>query len=262
MKRGLLVYERDDAAQNSRFIELSRKWAGKLGLSLELCYADALGSAVAGMDFALLRTRAPNLHSLVEAAGARCFNSARLNAVANDKMLCYDVLRDHVPMAASFDASLYDSPPFLPCVVKSAHGHGGKNVYLIYDKPSYLAALANIATDRAILQPFVDPGRDKRIYVIGGKIRCAMLRTSRSDFRSNYKLGGSAEAVSVSEEEAAIVETVQSMLPMDYAGVDIIYDHGHPLLGELEDPVGARMVYEHSDIDIICDLMEYIASVL
>ena len=262
MKRGLLVYEREDAAQNSRFIELSREWAERFGLSLELCYADALESSVYGMDFALLRTRAPVLHSLVEASGARCFNSARLNAVANDKMLCYDVLRDHVPMLTSLDALFYDSPPFLPCVVKSAHGHGGKNVYLVYDKPSYLSALSNIAPDRAILQPFADPGRDKRIYVIGGKPRCAMLRTSKKDFRSNYKLGGSAEAVSISAGEADIVNAVQALLPMDYAGVDIIYEHGRALLGELEDPVGARMVYEHAGIDIIRELIEYIASCL
>lgn len=262
MKRGLLVYEDEDIPQNSRFILYARDAAQELRLSLELCRAKELEASLSGIAFAILRTRAPKMHNIAEAAGVRCFNSARLNETANDKMLCYDLLHDHVPMPPSFDALLSDSPPFLPCVVKPAHGHGGINVSLVYDKPSYLQALAKCAPDRPLVQRFVDPSLDKRIYVIGGKPVCAMLRSSNADFRSNYKLGGSAKLSEISEEELEIVKTVQKLIPIDYAGVDIVYDKGRPMLGEIEDPVGARMVYENTDINIIAEFIKYVYSLL
>ena len=35
------------------------------------------------------------------------------------------------------------------------------------------------------------------------------------------------------------------------AGVDLLYDHGQPVIGEVEDVVGSRMLYKTSDIDIV-----------
>ena len=35
------------------------------------------------------------------------------------------------------------------------------------------------------------------------------------------------------------------------AGVDLLYDHGQPVVGEVEDVVGSRMLYKTSDIDIV-----------
>ncbi len=35
------------------------------------------------------------------------------------------------------------------------------------------------------------------------------------------------------------------------AGVDLLYDQGRPVIGEVEDVVGSRMLYQTSDIDIV-----------
>ena len=39
--------------------------------------------------------------------------------------------------------------------------------------------------------------------------------------------------------------------PLCFAGVDLLYDQGSPVLGEVEDVVGSRMLYKVSDVDII-----------
>ena len=39
-----------------------------------------------------------------------------------------------------------------------------------------------------------EPGVDMRVYVLGGEVLAAVRRTSRSDFRSNFKLGGDVAA--------------------------------------------------------------------
>ena len=103
-------------------------------------------------------------------------------------------------------------------------------------------------------------GRDKRVYVLGGKIVVAMLRKSDTDFRSNFCLGGQAEQVDVTPEEADYIARLCDTLSIDFAGIDFLYDGGHPLLGEMEDIVGARMVYSLTDIDIIDDYVDYILS--
>jgi glutathione synthase/RimK-type ligase-like ATP-grasp enzyme len=102
-----------------------------------------------------------------------------------------------------------------------------------------------------------------RVYVIGGKPAAAMLRSSDTDFRSNFSLGGRAETVPVSElawDEAEIVRAVCRELPLHYAGVDIMHDNGRAVLNEIEDPVGARMLYINTAIDPARLHAEYLES--
>ena len=46
------------------------------------------------------------------------------------------------------------------------------------------------------------------------------------------------------------------------AGVDLLYDQGHPVLGEVEDVVGSRMLYQTSDLDIVGLYLDGIAAKL
>ena len=49
-----------------------------------------------------------------------------------------------------------------------------------------------------------------------------------------------------------------SPLGAHYYGVDFVFNHGKAVFNELEDTVGARMVYDLTDIDIIEMYIEYI----
>lgn len=250
--RGALLYEREDAAQNARFIELCMEAAAARRMEVSLAYADALPAALSEdlPDWALIRTRSAGQGAHWEAAGVRTFNKSALNALCNDKRSTYRALNQSVPMLPTvclYPGDAPSPPPFLPCVVKPARGHGGEDVRLCRDEAAYHAAL-DACRMEAVVQPFADAGRDMRLYVIGGKVICAMLRENDRDFRSNYKLGGHAKPVTPGRGELEIAEAVCARYAPDYIGIDIIYDKGRPVLNELEDPVGARMVYENTDL--------------
>ena len=40
------------------------------------------------------------------------------------------------------------------------------------------------------------------------------------------------------------------MMKFDFAGIDLIFHEGRPVLNEIEDVVGSRMLYAHTDLDI------------
>ena len=48
----------------------------------------------------------------------------------------------------------------------------------------------------------------------------------------------------------------------DYYGIDFVFDGGQPVFNEIEDTVGARMVYSVTDIDILDLYCDYIKKVL
>ena len=59
-------------------------------------------------------------------------------------------------------------------------------------------------------------------------------------------------------EDLALAKRIIDLVDGDYYGIDLIYDGNRPVFNELEDTVGARMVYDLTDIDIIGMYCEYI----
>ena len=90
----------------------------------------------------------------------------------------------------------------------------------------------------------------------------AILRESKDDFRSNYCLGGNAVPYELSEGERAHVNRIISLLDGDYYGIDFVFNNGKIVFNEIEDTVGARMVYDKTDIDILGLYCEYIKNTI
>jgi glutathione synthase/RimK-type ligase-like ATP-grasp enzyme len=103
-----------------------------------------------------------------------------------------------------------------------------------------------------------NPGRDVRVYVIGKKIIAAMLRVSETDFRSNFCLGGKAEIYNLNEDEKKLINKIISLFDFDFVGIDFVFNDGKIIFNEIEDVVGSRMLYTHTDIDIAQLFVEYI----
>ena len=132
----------------------------------------------------------------------------------------------------------------IPAVKKKIDGHGGSEVFMLTEAEPF--------EEGYVYQKLCDtPGRDLRVWVMGGEIITAMLRESKTDFRSNFCLGGSATPYTLSEQETALVKKITALVKSDYIGIDFIFHNGKPVFNEIEDTVGARMVYEHTDIDIL-----------
>ena len=60
------------------------------------------------------------------------------------------------------------------------------------------------------------------------------------------------------EKEKSLVKRILSLVESDYIGIDFLFDGGHLIFNEIEDTVGARMVYDKTDIDIIKLYCDYI----
>ncbi|MDE7124843.1 MAG: hypothetical protein K2N83_05095, partial [Eubacterium sp.] len=103
-----------------------------------------------------------------------------------------------------------------------------------------------------------DLGKDLRVWLIGGRIIASVLRESKSDFRANFCLGGNAYIYKLSEEETALVKKISSLVDYDYIGIDFVFNKGKIVFNEIEDSVGARMIYSKTNIDIIEEYCKHI----
>ena len=125
--------------------------------------------------------------------------------------------------------------------------------------------MQKISPEPALQQAVVsDAGQDLRVYILGEKILAGVMRTAREGVVSNFKKGGQVELHQLTQEERSLAEQViqrfhDAGAPLIMAGVDMLYDHGHPLIGEIEDVVGSRMLYQTSDIDIVALYLDEIS---
>ncbi|MBO4562421.1 MAG: hypothetical protein J5772_02290 [Clostridia bacterium] len=271
MKRACILYKKEDAARNGVLINkyfsaLKRAgYAPSLIITDRLNHEDVLLMAF-GADAVINRTRDHLLARALEEAGLFVTNPSGLNETANDKLLTYERLHSAVPMLDTYLLTPSGEPPLpYPFVAKPAGGHGGAGVTMISSAEG-LSAYRASHPERSVIQPVAtDIGRDMRVYVVGGRPIAAMLRSSDSDFRSNYSLGGHARFVPISslaEDERRIVDDVCRILPVHYAGIDIMHDHGRAILNEIEDPVGARMLYTFTELDPAEEHVRYIDQII
>lgn len=198
------------------------------------------GKPIALPQAVINRSRDAYLAVRLESLGIPVYNNSLVASVGNDKGRLYTFLRDKdIPMMETVVCTKETGKGALPypCVVKSCGGHGGSEVFLVHDDAEYEAACKHIAWNQAtvcenkiqnhtatdeddLLKPSLrqssqnqivvqrvasEKGKDLRVYVIGNEIVAGMLRTSATDFRSNFSLGGHAQVHVLTEEEEMLV---------------------------------------------------------
>lgn len=274
MVKGILVYTSADAEYNEWFInhiiEEGRKCRLDIRLVLsdkeevsdidEISYREEVPDN--DIDFAIVRNRDSKLCKRLEENNIRCFNSSYVVNIGNDKWEMYkDFNSAGIPVMYTQKTKL----PY-PFVMKPVNGHGGENVYLIKNADEYESVISNIPDDRQgdlIYQVIAtEKGRDIRVYVVGGTILTAMERIAvdtEKDFRSNYSLNGNAKEHALTDEELKLAAKVADHIKADFVGIDLIYNNGRPVVNEIEDAVGTRMLYSLTDIDPVREFVAHIA---
>lgn len=235
---GILIYTEKEAKRNKFAVEKFRK-----NLDVFLVDENYRGDA----DFVINRTNDYRIAEFYENIGIRVFNPSALSKLANDKQLCYEFMQSHgIPiMPINYEG--------VPAVKKKIDGKGGTEVFMINKKEPFEKGYV-------YQKPCGTLGKDLRVWVIGGEIICSVLRESNRDFRSNFCLGGKATPYTLNDKETALVKKIISLVDSDYIGIDFLFNNGGLVFNEIEDTVGARMVYEKTDIDIIKLYCEYIKS--
>ena len=250
-------------------------------------------------DFVLNRSRSSAIAYHLEKLGIRVLNPANVTDICNDKDTTYQFVNklgiEHLPYIV-IDKSEYSplcapkngvsitsykeyeniikkAEAFgYPFILKPSDGHGGKHVFLINNDSELKAAIKAIFSTyeknpyrKLLIQKVADTiGRDLRVYILNNEIEMGMMRVSSSDdeIRANFSLGGIASRHSVDSAEYEIIKKITAAMPSDYIGIDFLYNNGRPVFNEIEDAVGARMVYANTDTDILKKYAEHIKNVI
>lgn len=272
-----LLYDAKDLAVNRDYAALMQKTGLRYGLAIEAVTLqeltlgmDATGQPTllrsgqpARPDAVLSRMRVDWVSEHLERMGIPVFNNSKVCRICNDKRRTHLFLQG-LPMAETvFLDGAYGidgTPANYPRVLKPADGHGGESVQMIEDQAAWEEASARLqsAGPRPGLHQAVvsRPGRDLRVYVLFGKILAGVLRTAKAGVVSNFKLGGSVELHELTNAERTLAEAViqrfeEAGAPLCMAGVDLLYGEEGPVISEVEDVVGSRMLYQVSDMDLV-----------
>lgn len=270
-----LIYPKDESVRNSFFVGKILELSERKGIETRLLFEENIeffinsgkgmvlydGVELPLPDFVINRSRNYLFARFLELLGVKVVNSALVSEVCNNKALTYGVASKlGIKMPDTLFSPSGVKSTFFPCVVKSCHGFGGKEVFLAENEEEFQESVSKLRHDDYVVQRLADKGKDVRVYTVGGKIIKAMLRYNPDSLTSNFCLGGQAREFCVTSEMENAVNKLYDYLGFDYAGVDFIFENGEPVFNEIEDVVGARMIYTHTDIDIIGIFFDYILS--
>ncbi|MDF2878456.1 MAG: hypothetical protein K0S30_1552, partial [Clostridia bacterium] len=213
------------------------------------------------------RSRDSFLAKHLELMGIKVYNAYRVSSICNDKASTHQMA--HTLGIVSLDTLFLDKTCFdinhlditYPVILKSVSGHGGEEVFKCMNKEDIIAYLHQITDNHFLIQQMNDrPGIDIRIFAIGKTIIGAIKRESKTDFRSNYSLGGQASLYHLTEQNEKLVKRILAYLKSDFVGIDFMLNQkGEFVFNEIEDVVGSRTLYEYARIDTAKAYIEYIA---
>lgn len=252
-----LIYDEERAAVNRSYIQMHQEAGAGFGIRFQLLFPEKARQILRMdplpelPDFAIVRTVCPQLSGELERFQIPVFNPASVSRICNDKGKTIEYVKagSDVPVIPTVR---YDNRElseellhkYTDHVIKAVDGHGGRQVFRTHDP--YPLIRQGIAASDFVIQPFIrGGGKDVRVYVIGREIVGAIERTSQNGFKSNFSLGGRVRPYPLDREEKQLVEAVCGLFDFGMAGIDFILDEeGAFILNEIEDVVGARMLYQ------------------
>ena len=201
-----------------------------------------------GYDFCVYYDKDKYCARRLEGAGLRLFNRAASIETCDDKMLTYIALSGF-PMPETLAAPLCYTPSApvpeafydtieaelsYPLIVKECFGSLGTGVYKIDDRAALSEICERLKTKPHLFQKYISTsfGTDVRAVVIGGKVVCAMKRSS-DEFKSNVAAGGRGERYELDGSAKTLCEAVANRLGLDYCGIDLLFGRDGFLICEV-----------------------------
>lgn len=256
MISGLIVYNSIDTVKNQFFIDEFLQKLNNEEISLSFLDEDFLleYAKTHKIDFVICRGRNYKMVEFLEQRNIKVFNNSLTNKIANDKYLTYEFLKEN-------DLSFIETSKTIqsyPCIMKSVSGHGGQQVFLINNKSEEERILKEHPDLTFIYQDYLENNGDVRLYVLNKSVITSIKRDNPNDYRNNFSLGGNVSLFKPSKEIVESAIKIANLLNADFIGVDFLLTKGGFKIIEIEDPVGSRMVYKTTDIDIISMYIDYV----
>lgn len=202
-----------------------------------------------------------------------CINGSTAITRARDKLRCLQLLSKKgigLPVTG-FAHSLDEIKDLIrmvggpPLVIKFLEGTQGIGVILVETTKAarsmieaFLGLKVNILVQEYIREA---RGSDIRCFVVGKQVVAAMRRQAKSpeEFRSNLHLGGTANAVEITDEERVMAIRAARIMGLQVAGVDIVRSNRGPLVIEINASPGLEGIEKTTKIDVAGKIIEYVA---
>ena len=208
-------------------------------------------SSLCDYGFCIYLDKDKYISQMLEKQGLRLFNSHQAIIDCDDKMLTFIRLSNNsIPVPLTLSGLLCFTPEEpvreetlnkiektlgYPLIAKACFGSLGKDVYKIDNRAQLKQIAETLKCKPHLFQQFIgeSAGKDIRVIVIGGKVAAAMLRSSKTDFRSNIELGGIGSPIQIPQALKQKCEKVAALLQLDYCGIDILLSENGYLVCEV-----------------------------
>ena len=208
------------------------------------------------------------IYRALEAAGAIVVNRVDPLLAAQDKFRSSCLLARagvNTPRAAAVQ-TMEDAGRALEllveAVVKPVAGSLGEGVERVgADEGGRAVVRERLARDGAVyLQEYVPhPGRDVRVFVVGGRARAAIARQAPpGEWRTNVAIGGRTEAVPLAPGLASVAEAAAGAVGLDYAGIDLVVGSGGPTVIEVNGNPSWQGILEATGLDMAEAIAEHV----
>lgn len=206
-----------------------------------------------------------------EIIGTYCLNGSLGISRSRDKLRSLQTLARKsisIPSTGSTHSTndvggLIDTVGGAPLVIKLLEGTQGLGVVLTKTHKaaeSVIQAFSGLKSD-ILVQDFIGEakGSDIRVFVVGGRVMAAMMRTAaKGDFRSNVHRGGSAKKIRITKAEEKMAIQSARELKLSVAGVDIIRSSKGPMILEVNSSPGLEGIESSSQVNVAEQIIKYI----
>ena len=160
-------------------------------------------------------------------------------------------------------AEIIDHVGGAPLIIKLLEGTQGLGVVLAETKNAAESVIEafNGLQARVIVQEFIKEakGADIRAFIIDGQVVGAMKRQGKEgEFRSNLHRGGTAEVITLSDEEENAAIKAAKAMGLGVAGVDMLQSARGPLILEVNSSPGLEGIEKATGKDIAKSVIRYI----
>lgn len=187
------------------------------------------------LDRSLSLTSSLTAVRMLEHFGVRCINRAVTIELCSDKLRTSialehaDVPTPRVRVATSTEAALEAIEAMgYPVVLKPTIGSWGRLLAKVNDRDAAEAVLEHRATLGGIhhhvyyIQEYIDkPGRDIRVFVVGGRPVAAIARTSEH-WVTNTARGGTTSNVTITAELSELARRAGDVVQGDLVAIDFL----------------------------------------
>ena len=198
-----------------------------------------------------------------EVLGSRVINPTDSIAKSRDKMRCLQLLTSagiSVPETVLARSTrgrrqALKAVGGVPAVLKLLQGTQGVGVMIVNSSLSLNSVLDTFQSieEDLLLQRFIaeGAGRDYRVFVVGGKVVAAMMRTApEGEFRSNIHRGGEGRLVKLPKIFEQTALRAARILGLDVAGVDLMAGAEGPLVLEVNSSPGFEGIERATGLNI------------